>query len=366
MRPAARLLSLLASLLLLSLLANPLTGCQRPPPGPSGKRGNEGPVTVRLSQAELQSYRPELTLSGQLQALRQVQLKSRIEGEVRQLLAPDGAMVQSGQAIVSLDDRDAAAQLARAEAQISREQSNLQQLAASQQRRDQLAAAKALSTDEQEKSASQQAMSAASLNVLRAERQLWQLQHNRSVIRAPFAGQLGRIAVSPGSLVRPGDSEAIVTLTQLDPIAVQVSLPATQLEWLRQPKNLTFLVDSQGQQQPAHLDYIDPVVDPVTGNVKILLRSRNPQLRWLPGLQAEVRLSGQARPTLHLPADCVQIGPDGPFVYRLEQGKAKMQPVQLLAMDKQSAWLAGGLHAGDNVIADNFVKLKPGQAVQPK
>jgi RND family efflux transporter MFP subunit len=192
-------------------------------------------------------------------------------------------------------------------------------------------------------------------------------------IRAPFAGRTGTIGVRAGSLVQPGASTTpgavLVTVTQIDPIAVQFTLPEKELAGLQQalragPVAVTAQSDGASEAFQGKVTFVDNAVDSATGTIKVKAEFANPQARLWPGAYVNVSLSPRtiAHATV-VPAQAVQTGPDSRFVYVIgADGKVAQRTVTLGYVEEGVA-VVDGVKTGERVVVEGAQNLRPGSAV---
>lgn len=176
---------------------------------------------------------------------------------------------------------------------------------------------------------------------------------DKTVIRAPFAGVAGLRQVSPGAYVGKGDD--IVRLDALGILKLEVPVPETRLSLVRIGLPVTLTVDAlPGQTFSGTVHAIDPVVDPVSRNVRVCARIASPRGELKPGMfaRATAGLGGKTSAIL-LPEQVIVPRPDGSYVFLAVDGKAEPGRVEIVS----------GVEAGDTVVLDGQIKLRPGVPV---
>ena len=277
-RPAAaqRWVCGLRSALLLALLAGllpgALTGCKPAAPGaagasgaanpamagasgsagPSGVSGVSGapapgaaasapPVTVSLVRAALRDFTLTLDASGTVATLSSVDIKPQVSAQVQTVHVKEGQFVQRGQPLFTLDARIDAANLKKAEAQLLKDQATLADARRQLLRNQDLLAKNFISQGAVDTSLANVDAQAAVVAADRAAIDAVKAQLSFSTINAPGAGRVGAIAVFAGSSVSPTGA-ALLTITQIDPVAVVFSLPQRNL-----PDALAALASGNGR-----------------------------------------------------------------------------------------------------------------------
>lgn len=283
---------------------------------------------------------------GALIAEDSVVLRPEIDGRIDKLLFKEGQPVKKGAVLVVLDSAEPRARLAAAQADLKLAESRYK-------RSEDLVAQNFISRQALDEAR-------ANLDILRARRQQEQVALDKTVIRAPFAGVVGLRQVSPGAYVKKGDD--IVRLDALGNLKLEVPVPETYLSLVRigLPISLTF--DAlPGQTFSGKVHAIDPVVDPVSRNVRVRARIANPAGNLKPGMfaRATADLGGKTRAIL-LPEQVIVPKPDGSYVFLAIDGKAELRKVVLGKREPGRVEIVSGVQVGDTVVLDGQIKLRPG------
>jgi membrane fusion protein (multidrug efflux system) len=214
-------------------------------------------------------------------------------------------------------------------------------------------------------------MEASDAAMLRAQANIRQAELNLSYTQvvAPISGIAGRALHSDGSLVTAGtESGLLTTVTQANPIWTRFALSAAENEALRAAttKDTALLVellhkDGSVYQQKGRVNFTGSTVDSTLGTVQQRAEFPNPGLTLLPGEYVRVRLSGGAQDAITVPQTAVLQGAKGPFVWMAnDQGEAEQRLVKTGAWVGDEWRITNGLAAGESIIVDNLLKLKPG------
>jgi multidrug efflux system membrane fusion protein len=190
-------------------------------------------------------------------------------------------------------------------------------------------------------------------------------------ITAPISGRTGIRMVDEGNLIRAGDANSgIVMITQLKPISVFFSLPQQQLARVNRAFAQGPLVvealgpDNKSVVDRGTLQVVDNQVDQATGTVKLKAEFPNTDLQLWPGQFVNVRLLIE---TLHqvvtVPTAAVQRGPNGTFVYAMNEDAVAVRPVTVSQQDDVQAVITSGLKAQDRVVTTGFARISDGTKV---
>jgi membrane fusion protein (multidrug efflux system) len=200
-------------------------------------------------------------------------------------------------------------------------------------------------------------------------------------VMAPIAGRIGRSSVTPGALVTANQTTALATITQLDPIYVDVTQPATTLLRLQQElaagrlqrvgphqaKVTLLLEDGSSYGAPGILQFSEVTVDEGTGTVLLRAIFPNHDHMLLPGLYVRAELhEGTNDKAILVPQQAVSRNPHGDATVMLvgPGNKAVLHVVQTTRAIGANWLVTGGLAAGDKVIVDGLQLLRPGMEVQ--
>jgi multidrug efflux system membrane fusion protein len=193
-------------------------------------------------------------------------------------------------------------------------------------------------------------------------------------ITAPFTGRVGLRQVDPGNIVHAADTNPMLILTQLQPIAVIFTLPEDQLPTVSQHmRNSTLLVqaysrDNQTKLATGKLQTIDNQIDQTTGTAKLKAVFDNKDNQLWPNqfVNANLLLETRKNSTV-LPTAAILRGPQGTFVYLVKPDKTvEAHTVTIALTQGNTTAVASGLHPGDTVVTDGQDKLQTGTTVEPR
>jgi multidrug efflux system membrane fusion protein len=303
-----------------------------------------------------------------------VQVKSQVDGRVVEATFSEGQMVHKGDLLFRLDPALFLAQLKQSEAALSRDQAQLANAQADLKRFTDLAKKGFATTQQEEQAAAQAKVLSASIAADAAAIDIAKLQLSYTEISSPLDGKTGRILVRPGNLVKANDSNPLVVINQLQPIAVNFSLPQQNLPALqhRMAKGkLKVAVTIPGDQHPpmeANIDFINNAVDVTTGTIALKASLDNADLRLVPGQLVELSiLLVTLDDALMVPIEAINQGQAGQYVYRLmPDGTVAASAVKTAYEDAGRAVLSEGVKAGDKVVTDGQLRLAPGVRVEIK
>ncbi|MEP7302699.1 MAG: efflux RND transporter periplasmic adaptor subunit [Caldimonas sp.] len=334
-----------------------------PTPGASGP-----PVSVTLVAVQKRDVDVMLDATGTVAALNSVDIRPQIATTITKVHIREGQFVTAGQLLFTLDARNDEVNVTKAKAQLAKDLASLadaqRQLARSRDLMAQNFISQGAVDTNQTLVDSQQAVVASD----RAAIQAAQVGLSYSRITAPAAGRAGAINVFAGSFVQPSGA-ALVTITQLDPIAVAFSLPqrnlAQALATLRGGGGtVTVLFPEGGASNTGKLRFVDNAVDAGSGTVKVKAEFANKEERLWPGAFVTIRLAVQSlKGASVIPQAAIVQSPRGKIVYVVDpSNKATPRPVELLYAQGVDAAVSG-VRGGERIVVEGRQNLRPGASV---
>lgn len=347
-----------------------------PPPGAGGGWGGFGPgaerppTPVRVSPALRAPLAVQIRALGTVTPLHEVTVRSRVDGELLSIDFEEGERVEAGDLLARIDPEPYRIALAQAEGQ------QRQNLAELENTRIQLRRFRDLA--ENDFVAAQDVSDLeARVRQLEARREIDQaavdearLQLGYTRITAPVAGRVGLRQVDAGNLVRSGDENGIVTITQTRPISALFSIPETQVPALLDAvrRNPDLPVEAWDRSElrllaTGTLSSVDNRIDTDTGTLR--LRALFTDDRLFPNQSVNIRLQLGNEETLSIPDASVQFGSQGTYVYVVgADNTARVQPVTLGASSEGRVEVLEGLDEGDLVVLEGIDRLRDGAAVE--
>ena len=328
---------------------------------------------VVTTRAQSKDVPVRLKANGTVTALQTVDLRAQVTSTIRDVHIVEGQTVAKGDLLFSLDSRADDANIRKAEAQVEKDKADLATAQRNLVRNKDLFNQKFISQAALDVAQNSSDTLTAQLAVDTAALESARVARAYDEIRAPFAGRTGTIGVRSGSLVQPGSGvtpgAVLVTVTQIDPIAVAFTLPEKELPGLQsalRAGDVNTIVTSQAGGEPLRgkVTFVDNAVNSSTGTIHVKAEFSNPKARLWPGAYVNVELSPRTIPNaVVIPAQAVQTGPDNRFVYVVgEDNKVASRPVTLAYLDEGFA-VVDGLKAGARVVVEGAQNLRPGGAV---
>jgi len=322
------------------------------------------PVTVK--RVEPQRVPIAIEAVGQAEGSREVEIRARVSGILEKRLYTEGAAVKAGQTLFLIDRVPFELAVAQARAALSQERARQEQAQREAERLKSLAQTRAISQREYDEAASAAKQINAAIEGAEAKLAEAQLNLSYTNVKAPIGGITGRALRSEGSLVT-ANTDLLTTVTQVRPIWVRFSLAEADFERIRGARAAQVnVVTEQGAVllKNGRLNFTGTSVDPKLGTVQLRAEFPNPELKWLPGQFVKVQVLAGEQEAFLVPQAAVMQTEQARLVWVNEGGKATMRPVQTANWIGGDWIVTGGLSAGDEVIVDNLIKLRPGAPVQ--
>jgi multidrug efflux system membrane fusion protein len=340
--------------------------------GRGGGRGNE-PPPVRVVEAETRSIAVVLKALGTVTPINTVVVRSRLDGELVRVYFTEGQRVKAGQVLAEIDPRPYQVALAQAEGQRAENQARLANARADLEKfrslfERQLIPAQQMATQE---SLVKQVEGSVQSNDAQVNNAKLQLSFTKIV--APISGRLGLRQVDVGNLVRSGDANGIVVITQMQPISVIFTVPEVEL-----PSVLTALRSKDSPPVEAWdraetnllatgtLETVDNQIDTTTGTIKLRARFQNSDEKLFPNQFVNINLKlATVRAATVVPAATIQRASFGTFVYVVKpDGKATIRKVTLGVTEGERVAIAEGVAPGERVVLEGVDALEEGVEVE--
>ncbi len=328
----------------------------------------KAPVLVTLAEVRREDVPVVLQLTGTVTSLNSVEVRPQVSNLVREVHAKEGQFVKAGQLLFTLDDRVDRANLQKAQAQLQRDIASQSDLDRQVKRSQELVAQNFIAKSAVDTTLSQRDAQKATVAADQAAVRATQVALEFATLRAPVAGRIGAVQVYPGSLVTP--AAGVVTVTQLDPIAVSFPVPEEHLQDLLAAARAHLAVTASpggGRGDlTGTLDFVDSAVDPQIGTVRAKAVFANPRHALWPGQFVQTKVTVHTlQGVAVVPAAAVLTLVDGSAVFVVDsaQKTAARRPVQVLhTFGTQVA--VTGVNPGEKVALEGKQNLHDGSSVR--
>ncbi len=341
-------------------------------PAPPPARPPPPPVPVSVAAARLEDVPILLSGIGTVQAYNVVAVKSRVDGEIMQVLFREGQDVKAGDALAIIDPRPFQAQLAQAQAMRAKDQATLEGALADQSRYATLVLKDFASRQQVDQQKALVEQTRGQLLADEAQIAYAQTQLGYTTIRSPLTGRVGIRQIDQGNFVHASDNSPLVTITQLQPISVVFALPAGAVAASKlTPGQVSVPVAAYGPDDSTKLDegtveLVDTAVDPSTGTIKLKASFPNSALRLWPGNFVNGRLTVAIRKAaLTIPAAALRHGPRGDFVWIARaDGTVISKSITAGQAAGGRVMVESGLDKGAQVVTEGHFRLEDNTRIE--
>lgn len=331
----------------------------------------EKAVAVRALPAQRGNVQSYLDSAATVQALNTVTVHARVDAQVNKVLFQEGANVKRGDILVELDRQPFEVQLRAAQAQKQKDSAQFANTRHDLQRYEYLAQRESGTMQVLDTTRALLEQLRATLDGDQAQIDMARLQLGYTTIRTPIDGRLGARLVDAGNMVHASDTNGLVVVSQIQPIAVNFSLPQVLLPVLRQqqahaPLRVRALTEDRKEVlDEGELTLIDSQVDAVTGTIRCKAVFKNPQEKLWPGAFIEVRVMLDQLPdVVSVPSTALQAGAQHPFVYVVTADNiAEVREVTAGPAANDRTVILAGLAGGERVVVEGQFQLQAGAKV---
>jgi len=344
-----------------------------PPQKGRGAMGAGGPMPVVGAPASLGNVDIVMNGLGTVTPLRTVTVRSRVDGELTRVLFKEGQTVKEGELLAEIDPRSYQVALEQAQGQLAKDQALLENARLDLERYRTLFKQDSIARQQVDTQVSLVRQYEGSVRVDRSQIDNARLQLSYTKITAPVAGRVGLRLVDQGNIVRAGDANGLIVITQLQPVAVLFTVPQDSVPVVmrRMQSGEKIPVEAWDREQrhklaDGELVSADNQVDPATGTVKLKAQFGNEDFALFPNQFVNVRMKlDRLVDVVVIPSAAVQRGAQGLFVYVVRPDNTVAQRVVKLGpAEGLSVAVNEGLVAGEVVVVDGMDRLRPGAQVE--
>ncbi len=334
-----------------------------------------GVVTLKLESAQLVNELP-----GRISPAELSEVRPQISGVIRRRLFPEGSYVRAGQVLYEIEDAPYRAALGSAQGSLARAQASIRATALQAQRYKELVGINAVSRQEADDADATAQQARADVAVQRAAVQSAQVNQGFTRIRAPISGHIGRSLFTAGALVQAGQADPLATIQRTDSVFVDVTQSAAQILDLKESMRSGGVSEADGARVQlllpngkaypieGRLQFSEVSVDPTSGSVTLRATFANPDGLLLPGMYVRARLvEGQRAQAILAPQQGITRDPRGRATAMVvgKDNKVEMRTVETDRAVGDKWIVTKGLKAGDRLIVEGLVNLRPGAVVKP-
>jgi membrane fusion protein, multidrug efflux system len=374
--------AVIATLAALGLLTAGVVGLRTSTAQPAGEPGAPQAMPVMVATVQESDVSLWDEFSGRLEAVERVDVRSRVAGAIQSIHFTEGALVNRGDLLVTIDPAPYAAEVERADAQVVAARARVDHTASEHERAKRLWAEQAIAQRELDERVNAEREAQANLRAAQAALQAARLSLGYTQVRAPISGRVGKLEITTGNLVSAGPGAPVLTtLVSLDPIYAsfdadeQVVVRAlrdagaaggrTKLETI--PVEMRTATAGETALR-GKLQLIDNQVNARSGTVRVRAVFGNADGSLIPGQYANLRL-GQSRPSRALLVNERAVGTDQSKKFVMVVGpdnKAAYREVTLGASVDGLRVVTAGVQPGEQVVVNGLQRVRPGSLVAPQ
>src|SRR6266404_311286 len=328
-------------------------------------------ISVELAKAERKPVPVDVDAIGTVTPISSVALKSRVETTIVSVHFEDGAKVNQGDLLFTLDARQIDAQIEQAEGMLARDQAQLEGAQRDVRRFSDLIGKGATTQVNLDNAKTQADILIGTIKADQSALDNLKVQKSYTTIRAPFSGRISAANVKVGNFVRPADTAPLAVINQMAPVYVTFAIPQRVLVDLREAmavgeSSVVATIPGHQQSEQGKVAMVENSVDSTTGMVTVRGIMDNANETLWPGILVATKLIIRTENSVVVPTVAVQRSQSGNYVFVVKDGVAKVQPVKVDRTFQGTSVIAEGLSGGENVVVDGQLLLSDGSRVEPR
>lgn len=331
-------------------------------------------VSVAIAPVQKKDVPVFLSGLGSVTAFNTANIKTRIDGQIMKVNFREGQDVRQGELLIEIDSRPYQVQVEQMQAQLFRDQAQLRDAKLNLERYTTLIPSGSIAQQQVDTQKALVDQLDGTVRTDQAQIDSAKLNITYCHITAPFNGRVGLRQVDPGNIVHAADTNPMLILTQLQPIAVIFTLPEDVLGTVSQRMGKAtlevdaFSRDDQTKLATGKLLTIDNQIDTTTGTAKLKAVFENKDNKLWPNqfVNANLLLETRKNSTV-VPTAAILRGPQGAFVYAVNPDKTVQdKPVTIALTQGDTTIVSSGVNPGDTVVTDGQDKLSTGSHIEPR
>ena len=325
-------------------------------------------VPVEVAKAERKTMPVRLSALGNVTPVAGVAIKTQVDTTITEVHFRDGASVQKGDLLFTLDCRQIEADMKRVQAIIDGAQATLEQALRDVDRYTDLVGRNATPIVTLNNAQTTVNVSRATAESNRAQLENLKVQLGFCAIRAPISGRISMANVKVGNFVRQADTTAMATINQMVPVYVTFTVPQKILPDIRkaiaaETATVEAIIPGEDKRASGQVTMIENTVDPATGMATVRATMPNKdELLW-PGTLVTTDMTLRSEAGIVVPSQAVQVSQTGTFVFVVKDGVAQVQPVKVERQIGTESVIASGLDGGETVVTEGQLLLSSGTRV---
>src|SRR5712671_6486092 len=328
-------------------------------------------VSVELATAQRKPVPVDVDSIGTVTPISSVALKSRLETTIVAVHFEDGARVNEGDLLFTLDSRQIDAQIEQAEGMLARDRAQLEGAQRDLRRYTDLVGKGATTQVNVDNAKTQSDILTATIKADEAALDNLKVQKSYTLIRAPFTGRISAANVKVGNFLRPADTAPLAVINQMAPVYVTFAIPQRVLVDLRDAMasgetKVIATIPGHQRSEDGKVAMVENTVDATTGMVTVrgIMNNENETL-W-PGILVATKLIIRTEDSIVVPTVAVQRSQSGNYVFVVKDGAAKVQAVKVDRTFQGFSVVTDGLSGDEDVVVDGQLLLSSGSRVEPR
>jgi len=336
--------------------------------GVAARQSESRPVPVETAVAGRKTMPVRLTALGNVTPVASVAIKTQVDTTITEVHFRDGASVQKGDLLFTLDCRQIEADMKRVQAIIDGAQSTLEQAQRDVERYTDLVGRNATPIVTLNNAQTAVNVSRATAESNRAQLENLKVQLSFCSIRASISGRISMANVKVGNFVRQADTAPMATINQMVPVYVSFTVPQKNLPDIRkaiaaETATVEAIIPGDDKRASGQVTMIENSVDPATGMAMVRATMPNKdELLW-PGTLVTTDMTLRNEEGVVVPAQAVQVSQTGTFVFIIKDGVAQVQVVKVERQIGTESVIASGLNGGETVVTEGQLLLSSGTRV---
>jgi RND family efflux transporter MFP subunit len=328
-------------------------------------------VSVELAKAERKPVPVDVDSIGTVTPISSVALKSRVETTIVSVHFEDGARVNEGDLLFTLDARQIDAQIEQAEGMLAKDRAQLAGAERDLKRFSDLIGKGATTQVNVDNAKTQADILIGTIQADQSALDNLKVQKSFTTIRAPFAGRISAANVKVGNFVRPADTAPLAVINQMAPVYVTFAIPQRVLVDLRDAMatgstKVIATIPGHQRSEDGSVAMVENAVDSTTGMITVRGIMANANETLWPGILVATKLIIRTENSIVLPTVAVQRSQTGNYVFVVKDGVATVQPVKVDRTFQGISVIADGLSGGEDVVIDGQLLLSNGSRVEPR
>jgi RND family efflux transporter MFP subunit len=341
--------------------------------GNASAQGPQRPrtVSVEVGKAERKSVPVDVDSIGTVTPISSVALKSRVETTIVSVHFEDGAKVNEGDLLFTLDARQIDAQIEQSEGMLAKDQAQLEGAQRDLKRYSELIGKGATTQVNLDNAKTQADILIGTIKADQSALDNLKVQKSYTIIRAPFSGRIGAANVKVGNFVRPADTAPLAIINQMAPVYVTFAVPQRVLVDLREAmaagvSEVIATIPGHQRSEQGKVAMVENTVDATTGMITVRGMMSNQNETLWPGTLVNTKLIIRSEDAVTVPSAAVQRSQNGNYVFVMRDGKAHVQPVEVNRTFQGHSVIANGLSGGEDIVIDGQLLLSEGTPIAPR